>query len=202
MKVYFHLNPSDFSNCYLVVNEKNSEAILIDPGQLNEAMVNQLEDNRYKLSAILITHNHSSSMHGLKTLFKIYSPKIYGADWEIAGGATNLLMGDGKFRIAGMTVRYMTLPGHTADSMLYKLENVLFTGDSISSGLLGTTSSSYSSQILRTNVENKIFSQQDTTVILPGHGPPTTVRAEKLYSRGMQKRMHETLLSPDEQGSR
>ena len=188
MKVYFHLNPMGFSNCYLVVNEKSKEVILIDPGKVTEEIITQLEGNQYKLTAILITHNNGSHAQGLKTLTKIYSPKIYGADWDIAGNATNVITGDGKIRISGLSVRYIMLPGHTTDSIVYKIENVLFVGDSISAGLLGSTNSSYSSQILRTNIAEKIFSQQDTTVILPGHGPPTTVGAEKLFNADMLKK--------------
>ena len=188
MKVYFHLNPMGFSNCYLVVNEKSKEVILIDPGKVTEEIITQVEENQYKLTAILITHNNGSHAQGLKTLTKIYSPKIYGADWDIAGNATNVITGDGKIRIAGLSVRYIMLPGHTTDSIVYKIENVLFVGDSISAGLLGSTNSSYSSQILRANIAEKIFSQQDTTVIMPGHGPPTTVGAEKLFNADMLKK--------------
>ena len=161
---------------------------MIDPGKVTEAIIRQLEENCYKLTAILITHNNGSHAQGLKTLTKIYSPKIYGADWDIAGNATNVITGDGKIRIAGLSVRYVMLPGHTTDSIVYKIENVLFVGDSISAGLLGSTNSSYSSQILRANIKEKIFSQQDTTVILPGHGPPTTVGAEKLFNSDMLKK--------------
>ncbi|MGP1459256.1 MAG: MBL fold metallo-hydrolase [Treponema sp.] len=191
MKVYVHLNPQGFSNSYLVVNEKTNDALLIDPGHVTEPLITQLEENRYLLAAILVTHNHGSHVQGLKTLSKIYAPKIYGADWDIAGDRTNVISGDGKIRVAGLSVRYIMLPGHTTDSMVYKIENVLFTGDSISSGLLGSTNSSYSSQILRVNIEEKIFSEQDATVIFPGHGPPTTVGAEKLFNSGMLKKPEE-----------
>ena len=183
MKIYVHLNPQGFSNSYLVVNDKTNDALLVDPGHVTEPLIAQLEESRYRLTAILVTHNHGSHVQGLKTL-----SKIYGADWDIAGDRTNVISGDGKIRVAGLSVRYIMLPGHTTDSMVYKIENVLFTGDSISAGLLGSTNSSYSSQILRVNIEEKIFSEQDATVILPGHGPPTTVGAEKLFNSGMNKK--------------
>lgn len=182
MRIYFHLNPSGFSNCYIVSNEKTNEAIIIDPGLITEAIIEQIESDGLKLVAVLITHNHGSHVHGLKTLTKIYTPKIYGADWEIAGKETNVIAGNGKIRIAGMSVQYITLPGHTADSMAYKIGNVFFTGDAISAGKIGATNSSYSSHILRLNLNEKILSQQENTVILPGHGPPTTVGAERRFN--------------------
>ncbi|MDE5899124.1 MAG: MBL fold metallo-hydrolase [Treponemataceae bacterium] len=187
MKIYFHLNLGGFSNCYLVVNERNREAIIIDPGRITEKIINRIEENEYKLAGILITHNHGSHVHGLKTLMKIYSPKIYGADWEIAEQSISLITGDGKIRLAGFTVHYMHLPGHTFDSMVYKIGNVLFTGDSLTAGRNGSTNSSYSDHILRMNIEEKIFSQQDSTVIMPGHGPPTCIGAERQFNINMQK---------------
>ncbi len=186
MKIYYHLNPSGFSNCYVVANEKTREAIIIDPGEINEEIIEQIEVNGLNLSSVLITHNHGSHVLGLKTMLKIYSPKIYGADWEIAGKETIVLNGDGKIRIAGMTVHYMTLPGHTSDSMVFKIGNVLFTGDTISAGKIGSTNSSYSGHVLRRNIKEKILSQQENTVIMPGHGPPTSVGAEKNFNIDLQ----------------
>ncbi len=182
MKVYFHLNLGGFSNCYVVVNERTSESLIIDPGQITDEIISQIEDSRLKLSAVLITHNHGSHVHGLATLRKIYSPKIYAADWEVAGNGTCVLTGDGKIRIAGMGVRYMALPGHTADSMVYGIGNILFVGDVLSAGKIGSTNSSYSEFILRSNIARKIFSQQDAVILMPGHGPPTTTGAARMFN--------------------
>ncbi len=194
MKIYYHVNPQGFSNTYIITNEKPKEAIIIDPGQMNEEIIAQIESNGLKLTSVLITHNHPSHVNGLKTMLKIYSPKIYGADWEIAGKETIVLNGDGKMRLAGMTVHYMTLPGHTADSMIYKIGNVLFTGDTISAGEIGSTNSSYSSHILRRNINEKILSQQENTVIMPGHGPPTSVVAERNFNMDIQKSLFSRIL--------
>lgn len=182
MKIYFHLNAGGFSNCYVVVNEKTSEAIIIDPGKITEEIISQLEEKHLDLVAVLITHNHGSHVHGLKTLQKIYSPKIYAADWEVAQNNTTVLSGDGKITIAKMVVKYMSVPGHTSDSIVFEIGNVLFTGDVLAAGEIGSTNSSYSEFILKSNLEQKIFSQQDSTVVMPGHGPPTTLEAVKMFN--------------------
>ena len=74
------------------------------------------------------------------------------------------------------------MPGHTADSVVYGIGNMLFTGDVLFAGSMGSTNSSYSEVILRTNIENNIFSQQDSVILMPGHGPPSTVEAARLYT--------------------
>lgn len=182
MKIYFHLNLEGFSNCYVVVNEQAKEAIIIDPGKITDGIISQIEDEGLKLSAVLITHNHGSHVDGIKTLRKIYNPKIYAADWEVAKDDTQVLMGSGKIKTAKMIVRYSTMPGHTADSVVYGIGNMLFTGDVLFAGSMGSTNSSYSEVILRTNIENNIFSQQDGVILMPGHGPPSTVEAARLYT--------------------
>lgn len=179
MKIYFHLNIEGFSNCYIVVNEKTSDAIIIDPGKVTSKIISQIEDNHLKLVGILITHNHGSHVHGLKTLQKIYSPKIYAADWDVAKNETTVLSGDGKLRLGKMVINYMTVPGHTSDSVVYKIGNVLFTGDSLNANDYGNTNSNYSEYILKSNVNNKIFSLEKSLIIMPGHGPFTTLEALK-----------------------
>ncbi len=181
MKVYFHLNISGFSNCYIIVNEEINEAIIVDPGKVTEKMIAQIENNNLKLAAVLVTHNHGSHVDGLKTLRKIYNPKILAADWEVAGNDTTVLSGDGKITIAKMNIRYMTVPGHTSDSVVYGIENILFTGDVLSAGELGSTNSSYSEFVLKSNIEKKIFSQTEGTILMPGHGPPSTLQAIKTF---------------------
>lgn len=190
MKVYFHLNIGGFSNCYLVMNEETREAIIIDPGKITERLISQIEEMHLKVSAVLITHNHGSHVDGLKTLCKIYSPKIYAADWEVAGNDTCVISGDGKIRIGRMMVRYTSIPGHTSDSVVYGIGNILFTGDVLSAGELGETNSSYSEYILKSNIEKKIFSQLDGTIVMPGHGPPSTLGALKSFMELKVDRPH------------
>lgn len=184
MKIYFHLSLQDFTNCYMVMNDtaEKKQALIIDPGQINVKMIEQIECDGYELCGILITHNHTNHVCGLKTINKIYTPTVYAADSEVAGTKTTLLRGDGEINVAGMKVEYLSVPGHTMDSLVYKIGNVLFTGDTITSGIIGETSSEYSKRLLQSKIKEKILSQTDETVIMPGHGPPTTVGIEKIYN--------------------
>ncbi len=192
MKIYFHINEGGFSNCYLVVNEISNQAIIIDPGKITKEMIARIEDNHLNLAAVLITHNHGSHADGLKTLRKIYSPKVFAADWTVAANDTTVITGDGTTQIEGMQVSYLSIPGHTADSVVYSIGSILFTGDVLLSGEIGKTNSSYSEYILRSNIEHKIFSQLDSTILMPGHGPPTTLGAAKaIYNQNLpQKKLN------------
>ncbi|WP_428768714.1 MBL fold metallo-hydrolase [Treponema sp. HNW] len=182
MKIYFHLNIEGFSNAYLILNSAEKSALIIDPGKITTKMIEQIEQNKYKLDAVLITHNHASHTRGLSTLTKIYAPRIYAADYEVAKNDTVVLKGDGMIKAAGLNVSYMSVPGHTADSMVYKIGLCLFTGDVLLAGQAGNTNSSYAKKTLITNIHAKILSQHENTVIMPGHGPPTTIGAEKQFN--------------------
>ena len=187
MKVYFHLSVEGFSNCYVVVNEETKEALIIDPGVITKDIIEQIEREKYKLVGVLITHNHKSHTRGLRTIRKIYSPVIYAADYEVAGSDTFLLKGDGIVRVAGLSVGYMSIPGHTHDSLVYKIGQIIFTGDTLTAGLIGETSSSYSHNTLLANINSKILSQQTDIILMPGHGPPSSVEAERHFNESFSK---------------
>ena len=182
MKIYFHLSLEGFSNCYVVTNPETKTALIIDPGKITKEILEQIEADHYTLEAVLITHNHQSHLRGLSTIRKIYKPQIFATDYEVAGFETQVLKGDGVLKTAGLTIGYMSVPGHTPDSMVYKIGKVLFTGDALTASMIGSTSNAYAEKMLLSNVHNKILSQNDDTVIMPGHGPPSTVLAEKKFN--------------------
>lgn len=182
MKIYFHMNIENFSNCYLIVNEETKLAVIIDPGKINEKIINQIEDGGYELCAVLVTQNHAGNVHGIETLRRIYDIDIYAADGEVAGNATIIIKGEGVLKVAGLDIAYFALPGHSADSLVYKIGTVLFTGDSLTAGAIGETTSSYAKKTLLNGIRSKILNHQDDTIIMPGHGPLTSVGAERMYN--------------------
>jgi len=185
MKIYYHYSKDGFSNGYLVGNEKTGEAVIIDPGVMNNELLGHIEKNRFRLDAVLVTHNHESHHRGLRPLLRIYAPRVYAADTELKGRKTVLLQGDGTFAAAGFAIRYFAVPGHSPDSLMFQIENVLFTGDALSAGRLGTTNNMYGKRNLLTHLKNKLLSQNDDIIIMSGHGPPSTVGAERLYNAEM-----------------
>ena len=185
MKIYMHVGIEGFTNSYIVVNEQTREALIVDTEKVTKMLIKQIEENHLKICGVLVTHNHKKHVAGLRTLRKIYSFKTYAADYEIAGEESVALKGDGLIRLAGMDINYFSLPGHSSDSILYKIGGVIFTGDAISNGIIGTTTSIYAKQMLIRNINEKIMSQNDDIALLPGHGPPTTIGAEKKYNQDL-----------------
>ena len=187
MKIYFHYASKSFSNSYLVGNELTGQAVIVDPSVMNETMLYHIEKNRFSLEAILVTHRHTAHSQALKTICKIYAPRIYAAETEIEGIRAISLAGDGSFQEAGFNIAYMSVPGHTPDSLFFKIENVVFTGDTILAGRLGPSPNTLALKNLIKNVKDKLLNQNENIVLMPGHGPPSTIGAELRFNADLRQ---------------
>lgn len=168
------------------------EAIIIDPGCIDEKIIDFIEHNEYALRGILITHDHQNHIHGLRTLKKIYDVPIYALNHEIAEHKTILIKDGDSIKVGPFTVEVFSIPGHSADSAVYRIANLLCTGDAMTSGLIGSTNSSYGAALEVSSLRSKIMSLPGNYVVLPGHGPPSTLEAERRFNTGFEKKQNTT----------
>lgn len=185
MKLFFHYCVQSFSNTYLVGEEDGSDALLVDPGSMDVNLLNLIEKSDYYVRAILLTHNHRNHVHGVRTLMKIYNADIYSSSTEIEGYRCKVVKDGDHISFNGKDIEVLSVPGHSSDSVAYKIDHLIFTGDAISAGFVGETVSAYGKKQLVSSIRQKIMSQCDECVLLPGHGPPSTVRAERLFNIGL-----------------
>jgi glyoxylase-like metal-dependent hydrolase (beta-lactamase superfamily II) len=198
MKLFFHYCTFGFSNCYILGTEPDpreaalpkrrfsGEAIIIDPGTMDEGILNFIEHNNYRLMGVLITHEHLNHVHGLRTLKRIYDVDIYAVNRFILDHKTTMVKDGEVFDIGSFHIEAITVPGHSSDSAIYKIGHMLFTGDTLNAGLLGTTASSYGAEVQMNALRTKIFSLPGNYGIFPGHGPPSTLEVEKRFNAGIQ----------------
>lgn len=180
MKVYLHFSPQVFANTYLIGNEITKEAVIIDPAKITEKIINQIEKNEFALKAVLLTHNLENPYErGLKTILKIYNPKVYAGSCFSEDITINTLRGDGCIDLAGYPVRYFAIPAHSSYSYMFQIENILFTGASISAGMIGQT---YVSKTLQNILKIKLTTMDDNLVVMPFYGPPSSVKLERKYN--------------------
>ncbi|MDR2397831.1 MAG: MBL fold metallo-hydrolase [Spirochaetaceae bacterium] len=194
MKLFFHYCPISFSNCYILGADMGQEApvsgepeaVLIDPGYMDVGIINFIEDNGYYLRAVLITHDHKNHIRGLKTLLRIYDADIYAVNQIVLDYKTILVRDRDICRVGPFTFEVISVPGHSPDSAVFKINNLLFTGDALSAGLVGRTASRYGAATQMTALQNKIFSLPGDFTILPGHGPPSSLDAERRFNAGIE----------------
>ncbi|BBF45387.1 hydroxyacylglutathione hydrolase [Lachnospiraceae bacterium KM106-2] len=189
------------TNCYIVWNRDTKEAIVIDPADHPERIIDVLNSNQLTLKAILLTHAHFDHIGAVGGLKLQYDVPVYSheAEEEMAKdpslnlalhfGVGNLavkvdqLVRDGEeLEIAGFAIEAIHTPGHTSGGCCYYFaeEGVLFSGDTLFCGTVGRTdfpTGSYAE--LKNSVTNKLFTLPDETVVLPGHNEATTIAYEK-----------------------
>ena len=182
MKLFFHFVLSNFSNTYLLGPVEGGNAIIIDPGVMDLPLLNLIEHNNFYIKHILVTHNHASHVNGIKTIKKIYDAEIY-SNMELPFKSDYTQINDGdKLLLDNLEVNIINVPGHSIDSMIFKINNMLFTGDVLLAGDIDQELTSAHLSLLKEKIIEKIFSMEDDVLIFPGHGCPSTLKAEKYFN--------------------
>jgi len=192
MKLFFHYCSYGFSNCY-ILGSKNTNAmgqnaaIIVDPGSMENFIVETIENNNFDLKAVLITHDHLTHVHGLRTLMRIYNAEIFAVNQNVMDHKTTLVKDGDKIKIDDFLAEVISIPGHSSDSVVYKIDNLLFTGDVLTAGLVGSTASAYGAATQMSRLRSRLLSLPGDYAVLPGHGPPSTLEAERRFNADTYK---------------
>lgn len=185
-------------NCSIVEHVASRTAAAIDPGDEAGAILGFLSGRGLSLSAILLTHGHFDHVGAVGALKAATGAKVHahGGDAALIGNAPRhgamygipvepvpqpdvpvsdgdlVPFGDGGFRV-------LHTPGHSPGSVTYLLDGWAFVGDLIFAGSIGRTDLPGGSlpELMR-SVRDRIFTLPPETVLVPGHGPDTTVGRE------------------------
>ena len=192
------------TNCYVVRSDRtSSECLVIDPGFDAEPVADFLQRNSLKPQKILLTHGHCDHIGGLPLLQETFGKTpvaIHSADTKmLTSGRCNLawMMGmklsldpPDQELVAGDTVELESLsldvlatPGHTPGGLGFysSQDGVLFSGDTLFSAGIGRTDfPGGDAAILMQSIREVLLTLPDDTRVYSGHGPATTIGAEKL----------------------
>jgi len=173
------------SNSYVLGPNAGGAAILVDPGKINDNLIVRIVDSQFHITTVLITHSHANHISGLRTLLKIFDAEIVAGSTHVMNFEARTVTDGMTIELSGMRVDVLEVEGHSTDSRVYRIGPYLFTGDTLSAGRVGSASSSASGKILVQSIRQKILGLCDNTLILPGHGPPTTVFAERTWNSSL-----------------
>ena len=180
MRVASAAVPPFFKNGYLVSSETSKDAVLIDPGDEVDALLEAVRNEQLNVGLILLTHAHPDHVADLRRLRKATGAPVYISELEAEEGAEAIAEGK-RFWSGSLEIEARLTSGHSPGGMTYVVTGlsrpVAIVGDSLFAGSMGGGNVSYE-DALRNNRE-KILTLPDETVICPGHGPLTTVGKEK-----------------------
>jgi hydroxyacylglutathione hydrolase len=179
------------SNGYLFFLEDGRTAALVDPAGYPANLLRAIAQGPYALHYILITHKHADHCDAAPDIARAFPDArivMHAADAHALGSGLERrilpVVDNDALPFGDQTeIRMLHTPGHTDGSSCFLFRSSLFSGDTLFAGSVGAASGDTSTyaDILR-SVRFKLFSLADTTVVMPGHGPPTTIAEEKAHN--------------------
>lgn len=187
------------ANAYIVYTENKPEAVIIDPGDDIELIMDLIKEHELKLEKILLTHGHFDHIGAVKDLKERTGAQVaihkqeadfltdpnknlsYIINRQIVQDPADIFLEDGDMiRVADMEFKVLHTPGHTEGGVCYKLGKVLFTGDTLFEGSVGRTDLSGGSyEQLMSSIREKLLVLDDDHLVYPGHGRQTTIGRER-----------------------
>ena len=190
------------ANCYIVYDEDNNEGIVIDPGGDAGEIISEIKELNLKIKYIVLTHAHADHIAGvegvkeytngqlavhrldealLKDGTKNFSRKMATGVVEL--DADIILNDKDIIPFGNLECHVIHTPGHTPGGISLKIEDNLFTGDTLFAGSIGRTDFENGSfEDIMNSIKLELLILSDNTKVFPGHGPSTTLKREKEYN--------------------
>ncbi|MBR0181838.1 MAG: MBL fold metallo-hydrolase [Bacteroidaceae bacterium] len=201
----FVMNPVQV-NCYVLWDTETHDGVIIDCGAWNETEQKRLQEfiegERINLRHALQTHMHFDHTMGAEFINRQYGlpPTCHPAEQEVYASSAEMVMRwfhmditnrmpqcqptlspSSVITLSSTKIQVIHTPGHTPGGVCFHLpaQRILFSGDTLFRQGIGRTDlpgGSYS-QIVN-SIRTQLFTLPADTLVLPGHGPETTIAAE------------------------
>ena len=188
-------------NCTILGDEQSREAIVVDPGDDIPGILVLLARHALTVKQIVITHAHIDHIAGAQQLKRITgAPILYNqqdlplvAMMDIQAGWLNIptpevappdgdLSDNQTVKIHGLTANVLHTPGHTPGSLSLYLpdQSLVLAGDTLFAGSVGRTDlPGGDTRTLIRSIQNRLLTLPDETIVIPGHGPNTSIGRER-----------------------
>jgi glyoxylase-like metal-dependent hydrolase (beta-lactamase superfamily II) len=186
-------------NTWIARQDGSDKALLIDPGDEPEKLLEALRELQTTPEAILITHCHFDHVGAVKAMAQATGAPVYcpagevfmledinsfafpGLTFESYTPEHTVKDGD-KLQLAGFEIDVIGTPGHSPDHVTYSIaaDKAIFSGDVLFQGSIGRTDlPGCDHATLMASIQKLLDTLPDDTGVLPGHMDPTTLGQER-----------------------
>ncbi|HEV7992961.1 MAG TPA: MBL fold metallo-hydrolase [Gemmatimonadaceae bacterium] len=187
-------------NCYLVTDESTNRAVLVDPGDEGQRIVDMVRGAGVALDAIWLTHAHVDHIGAVAAVRRAFdapvllhpldlpyytrlsarAAEMYGMDFEQPDGPHRELSDGEVLECGALRFTVMHVPGHAPGLVSFNGHGVAFGGDLLFAGSIGRTDLPLGNPTdMDASLERFAAALPDETIVYPGHGPKTTLAREK-----------------------
>ena len=187
------------TNCYLVYCETTRECVVVDPGAEHELIFLAVAEDELKPVLLVNTHGHLDHIGANRDVVEHFGTPlaIHSADAPMLGkvqqlelslflgakdspAADRMLRDGDAVRIGTGTLRVLHTPGHSPGSISLLADGFLLSGDTLFMEGVGRTDLPGGSRMqLVKSIREKLMTLPDDLLVLPGHGPHTTIGHER-----------------------
>ncbi|MEW6162532.1 MAG: MBL fold metallo-hydrolase [Nitrospirota bacterium] len=188
------------ANCFIIADENTREALVIDPGDEPDRILDLITENNFKIKYIVCTHAHFDHVGAVPEIKKETGAKIvihrdelgiYERTRDLAAfwgyeldplPEPDMFVSEGdKLEIGDLRLEVLHTPGHSPGGICLYGEGILITGDTLFAGSVGRTDF-YGGDVEKLKKSFKrlmSLSDSDKVKVLPGHGPESTIGQER-----------------------
>lgn len=180
------------TNCYILIDDVEKKAAVIDPGAEADRVLAEVKGLDAQVEYILLTHGHYDHIGGVAQVHEaLPQTKVYlhkadsrGTGFHVVPLADQVedlqYYDDGDtLALGSLTIHVIHTPGHTPGGVTLRVGDVLFTGDTLFAGSMGRSDfPGGNTQQLFASLK-KLAQLEGDYHVLPGHDRTTTLEQER-----------------------
>jgi hydroxyacylglutathione hydrolase len=191
------------SNCYIVGCEATRRAMIVDPGDEGDRILDAIKRLDLQTQIIVCTHTHIDHIGALEHVREVSGASVamHREAFESSHGQSvlgRLMMGRGigslaepevflddgdKVSVGNLEFEVLFCPGHAYGHICLYGQGVVFSGDALFQGGIGRFDlPGGDGRLLFNSIRDKLLTLPDDTVVLAGHGPSSTIGEEKAHN--------------------